>query len=141
MIRDSEIDADNAEGVGDEKGFAVGRQGDSVGIEKFAVDLEWREGFPGRVEAEDFVVEAVGKNDFAGFANDQVVEAVFCLVVERKTAEKISGCVKVNEFGFAEVIFGVGPDGGICVGRDECRGREEDDRDWRGRNRRRGCLE
>ena len=66
------------------------------------------------IETENFVVEAVSENDFAGLADDEVVEAVFCVVVERKAAKEISGIVEMNEFGFAEVVFGVGPDGGIA---------------------------
>ena len=68
----------------------------------------------GWIEAEDFVVEAVGENDFARLADDEVVETVFCVVIEREAAEETSGGVKVNEFGFAEVVFCVGPDGGIA---------------------------
>src|SRR5579859_4436032 len=109
-----QVDAENAERVRDEKRVVVGREGDAVGIEKIAMDGEWRKFLRRRIEADDAIVDAVGEKDFAGLANDEVVEKMFAGIARRITAEKDAAGAEMNESGIAAVFGGIGPDGGIA---------------------------
>jgi len=42
------------------------------------------------IESNNFIVDAVGENDFAGFADDEIVEEMFTGIVQRVTAEEIA---------------------------------------------------
>src|SRR5215475_333476 len=107
-----EIDANDADGIGDEKSFVVRGECDAVWIEKLAMYGERRERLFAGVEAEDFIVQAIGEDDFAGLADNEVVKTVPGGIVDSESAEKNSGWVEVNEFGSATGVFhGVGPDG------------------------------
>src|SRR5882724_13058897 len=78
------------------------------------MDLELRELLRGRIEAVNLVVDAVGENDFAGFANDEIVEKMFAGIVERVTAEEIAVRAEVNESCVAAIFGGVGPNCGVA---------------------------
>ena len=66
------------------------------------------------VEAKDLIVDAVGENDFAGFANDEIVEEMFTGIVERVTAEEIAVRAEVNESCVAAFFGSVGPNCGVA---------------------------
>ena len=66
------------------------------------------------IEAEDLIVDAVGENDFAGFANDEIVEKMFAGIARRVAAEEIAVWTEMDERGIAAIFGGVGPDGGVA---------------------------
>src|SRR5882762_3995326 len=78
------------------------------------MDLELRKLLRGRIEAVNLVVDAVGENDFAGFANDGIVEKMFAGIVEGVAAEEIAVWAEVDERCAAAVLAGVGPDCGVA---------------------------
>ena len=66
------------------------------------------------IEAEDLIVDAVGENDFAGFANDEIVEKMFAGIVQRVTAKDSAVRTEVNERCVAAIFGGVGPNRGVA---------------------------
>ena len=66
------------------------------------------------IEAKNLIVDAVGENDFAGFANDEIVEKMFAGIVEGVTAEEIAVRAEVNERCVAAIFGGVGPNRGVA---------------------------
>ena len=66
------------------------------------------------IEAKDLIVDAVGEKDFAGFANDEIVEKMFPGIVQRVTAEEVAIRAEVNERCVAAIFGGVGPNCGVA---------------------------
>ena len=66
------------------------------------------------IEAEDLIVDAVGENDFAGLAHNEVVEEMLAGIAGGIAAEEIGVWIEVHECRIAALLGRVGPDGGVA---------------------------
>ena len=66
------------------------------------------------IEAENLIADAVRENDFAGFANDKIVEEMLAGIGEGVAAKECAVGTEVNERGIAAIFGGVGPNGGVA---------------------------
>src|SRR5215468_1678160 len=115
------IDVNDADAIGDEEMFVVGRERNAVRIQEFAIRFYTFKRLCCWIEAINLVGKAVRQENFSGLQNDKIVEAVLCRVVaprargerisQREAPEKIPRRIVVDEFRLAEVVFGVSPDG------------------------------
>jgi len=55
------------------------------------------------------IADAVRENDFAGFANDKIVEEMLAGIGEGVAAKECAVGTEVNERGIAAIFGGVGP--------------------------------